>query len=385
VKTLRLKVKQEAWPWLRAAAKEVNFVWNWANETSEKAIRRFAGPAKFLTPYDLHALTTGATNCFDRIGANVINAVCTHFARKRRQAKAVRLSWRKSGGSRRSLGWIPFKNVDLRRKGNAFRFCGKTIRVFESVLAASIKLREGCFAEDSLGQWWLCLPVEVEATDVPAPREIVGIDLGLKTTATTSDGDTLEAGTFYRGIEEKIGQAQRRGHKRQAKRLHLKAKNRRADALHKFTRKIVNTYQNIRIGNVSSSQLAKTKMAKSVLDAGWYMVKTQLLYKGENANRSVEVVDEAYTTRACSSCGALTGPAGLAMLVVRDWRCSECGTEHKRDVNAARNIAATAPRYRRPSAGTSKSKTHECRPAARPDSPRARRLNDGAQQGDGNG
>jgi len=50
VKTLRLKVKQEAWPWLRAAAKEVNFVWNWANETSEKAIRRFAGPAKFLTP-----------------------------------------------------------------------------------------------------------------------------------------------------------------------------------------------------------------------------------------------------------------------------------------------------------------------------------------------
>jgi putative transposase len=363
VKTLRLKVKQEAWPWLRAAAKEVNFVWNWANETSEKAIRRFNGPAKFLSPYDLHALTAGGSECFRLIRSTVILSVCTEFAQKRRTAKATRLNWRKSSGSRCSLGWVPFRGQNLLRKGNAVRLCGKTFRVFERDRLDGIKFHDGCFAEDALGQWWLCLPVDVEATDVPAPHELVGIDLGLKTTATTSDGDTLAAGTFYRSIERRIAQAQRRGHKRQAKRLHLKAKNRRADALHKFTRKIVNTYQNIRIGDVSSSWLARTHMAKSVHDAGWYMLKTQLQYKGEHAGRSVEVVNEAYTTRACSSCGQLTGPSGLRQLVVRQWTC-ECGVTHDRDVNAAKNIA----RLRYGAAVSGNEQKHDARvsvPAAR--------------------
>lgn len=86
-------------------------------------------------------------------------------------------------------------------------------------------------------------------------------------------------------------------------------------------------------------------MAKSVLDSGWGMLRQFLLYKGENAGRTVEVVKEAYTTRACSSCGSLSGPSGLRQLVVRQWQCSDCGTEHDRDVNAARNIAAVGSRY----------------------------------------
>jgi putative transposase len=118
-----------------------------------------------------------------------------------------------------------------------------------------------------------------------------------------------------------VAQAQRRGHRRQAKRLHRKAARQRADALHKFSRKIVDHYQNIFIGDVSSAKLVKTRMAKSVLDAGWGTLKTQLQYKGQQAGRRVEVVDEAYTTRACSSCGKLTGPSGLRQLVVRQWEC----------------------------------------------------------------
>ena len=68
------------------------------------------------------------------------------------------------------------------------------------------------------------------------------------------------------------------------------------------------------------------------------MLKQMLLYKGEHAGRSVKVVSERNTTRACSSCGSLTGPSGLDMLVVRQWECVECGDTHDRDVNAARNI-----------------------------------------------
>jgi transposase len=89
---------------------------------------------------------------------------------------------------------------------------------------------------------------------------------------------------------------------------------------------------------VSSLKLAKTWMAKSVLDAGWGMLKTQLQYKGQQAGRSVIIVSERDTTRTCSSCRALTGPSGLDMLDVRTWVCSACGDTHDRDVNAARNI-----------------------------------------------
>jgi IS605 OrfB family transposase len=168
----------------------------------------------------------------------------------------------------------------------------------------------------------------------------VGIDLGLKTTAATSDGEKLEAGHFYRGIEHKIAQAQRRGHKRQAKRLHRTAKRRRADALHKFSSHLVKSYSRIFIGDVSSAKLVKTRMAKSVLDAGWGMLKAQLHYKGEYAGRCVQIVNERNTTRGCSNCGSLTGPSGLDRLFVRQWMCHGCGVTHDRDVNAARNILA---------------------------------------------
>jgi IS605 OrfB family transposase len=159
--------------------------------------------------------------------------------------------------------------------------------------------------------------------------EAVGLDLGLKDTAATSDGERLEAGQFYRRIEQRIAQAQRRGHQRQAKRLHRQAARRRKDALHKFSRKIVDAYQTIVIGDVSSLKLVKTRMAKSVLDAGWGILKTQLQYKGQQTGRSVFIVNEKDTTRTCSSCRALTGPTGLDMLAVRTWVCSECGGGNK--------------------------------------------------------
>lgn len=70
------------------------------------------------------------------------------------------------------------------------------------------------------------------------------------------------------------------------------------------------------------------------------MLKAQLQYKGQQAGRCVQIVSERNTTRTCSSCQAVTGPAGLDMLVIRSWVCSACGDRHDRDVNAARNILA---------------------------------------------
>jgi putative transposase len=342
VRTLRLKVKSEAYAWLNAAAIEVNQVWNYANEASARAARPFAGAPKWLSAYDLDKLTAGATEYFEHIGSHTIQRVNAEFATRRKQFRKTRLRWRVSRGSRRSLGWIPFKAPQLKRRHKALRFCGKAIRVFETHLLSGKKWKSGCFAQDPVGDWWLCLPVAHEPEKSTAAQEAVGLDLGLKDTVATSDGEKLEAGNFYRRIEQKIAQAQRRGHKRQAKRLHRRAARRRKDALHKFSRKIVDTYQTIMIGDVSSLKLVKTAMAKSVLDAGWGMLKTQLQYKGEYASRRVFIVNEKNTTRACSGCGALTGPTGLDMLAVRTWICRACGDTHDRDVNAAKNILFAA-------------------------------------------
>jgi len=85
IRTLRLKVKAEGHSWLTAAAIEVNQVWNFANASSYRAVRPFAGPPKWLTAYDLDKLTPGATECFERIGSETIQWVNAEFATRRRQ------------------------------------------------------------------------------------------------------------------------------------------------------------------------------------------------------------------------------------------------------------------------------------------------------------
>jgi len=338
-RTLKLKVKCEAYAWLNAAAIEVNQVWNWANATSmDAADRNRRAHAKCLSGFDLDKLSAGASACFERINSACIQRINSEYATKRRLAKRLKLRWRVSRGARRSLGWVPFKAANLKRKGVCLRFAGKCVRVFERQLLENAKWRDGCFAQDAVGDWWLCLPIRSEAAHSIATREAVGIDLGVKAIATTSEGESLHAGRWTHFYANKLASAQRRGHKRQAKRIHRKAARCRADALHKFSRTIVNRYQNIVVGDVSSAKLAKTRMARSVLDSGWGMLKTQLLYKSQQAGRSVQIVSERNTSVTCSSCGSLSGPRGVNGLIVRSWICSECGDSHDRDVNAARNI-----------------------------------------------
>lgn len=160
IRTLRLKVKAEGYAWLNAAAIEVNQVWNYANAMSYKAARPFAGPGKWLTAFDLNNLTAGATEYFDRIGSGTIQQINAEFATRRRQFEQTKLKWRVSSGAKRSLGWIPFKAVQLKRKGKSLRFSGKAFRVFEQHLLQDVQRMSGCFAQDSVGHWWLSLPVE---------------------------------------------------------------------------------------------------------------------------------------------------------------------------------------------------------------------------------
>ncbi len=338
MRTLRLKVRKETYGWLNAAAAEVNEVFNYCNETSFKAATRTDNKRRWLSGFDLCNLTSGATAYFEQIGAETIQSICTHYAQRRQSAKRLKLRWRVSCGPRRSLGWIPFKADSLKRKGVCLRFAGKCFRVFEIGRLEGIKWQAGCFAQDAVGDWWLCLPVKTQADESVAPYEAVGIDLGLQDIAVTSNGERLVAGRWTHKLAPKLASAQRRGHKRQAKRIHRKVARCRADALHKFSRSVVDRYQNIIVGDVSSLRLVKTRMARSVLDSGWGKLKRFLEYKSQQAARSFDVVNERNISVTCSTCGSLTGPRGVNGLIVRSWVCSDCGESHDRDVNAARNI-----------------------------------------------
>ncbi|SER22755.1 transposase, IS605 OrfB family [Pseudomonas luteola] len=168
----------------------------------------------------------------------------------------------------------------------------------------------------------------------------MGIDLGLKTTATCSDGRQLENGRFYKQLDEKLHKAQRAGRRDKSKAIHRKIANRRADALHKFSREIVNSYGTVVVGDISPTKLANGKLAMSVYDAGWSMLRTMLTYKCAHAGIVFKIVKERYTTRTCSSCGSLYGPKGVNGLRIREWTCMECSVIHDRDINAAKNILA---------------------------------------------
>ena len=102
------------------------------------------------------------------------------------------------------------------------------------------------------------------------------------------------------------------------------------------------------VGNVSPSKLAKTKMAKSILDASWAMLRSQLEYKARKHRARYVEADERWTSQACSDCGAVGGPKGIAGLGVRHWTCPCCGSSHDRDVNAARNILSVGAERRPP-------------------------------------
>jgi len=199
-------------------------------------------------------------------------------------------------------------------------------------------IKSGSFNQDARGRWYVnvtCLLPEPTPTTGTGQ---VGIDLGLKDFATFSTGERVAAERRYRELEDKLGQAQRRGKKRQVKTIHARIKNRRKDFLHKLSTRLVEENELIVIGNVSAFRLAKTRMAKSVLDAGWSMFRTLLSYKAIARKVVFAEINEAYTTRTCSQCGTRGGPQGREGLGVREWVCSTCGAVHDRDVNAALNI-----------------------------------------------
>jgi len=335
-KTLKVRVKDKHAPQLSRMARSVNYVWNYCNELAETHTRR---TGKFLSGYDFWPYLRGANKELG-LHSHTMRDVAIEYANKRFQHRKLRLAWRKSYGSRRSHGWIPLPNKGLLWKNGQLYHFGTYFSVWDSYGLKDYEFRSGSFNEDARGRWYLNITVKVVPEESYATAS-VGLDLGCKDTVTDSNGEGVH-GHEYKKLEAKLGLAQRARNKGRVKAIHAKIANRRKDALHKYSRKLVNENAAIFVGNVSSQAMIKTKLAKSVHDAGWGMLKTLLEYKCAHADTVFMSVNEAYSTQACSSCGSISSssPKGRAGLGIREWTCSECGAEHHRDINAAKNILA---------------------------------------------
>lgn len=317
---------------LTAYAYAVNQVWNWCVAQHRDAIDRHHSGAprrEWRSAFSLGQALKG-------VGRELNLSQTAALEASRKWVATRSTKFRSSFGARRARGWIPFRAQCVKLDGNSFTYRGDRYRFFggKSRLISG-RLKGGAFVEDSLGRWWICFNVEVEPTAQAVSGE-VGIDLGLKDFASLSDGRKFESPWASRRMAGKRDAAQRANNSRRNKAICIRAANVRRDFHHKLSTSLARDYAFIAVGNVNAKRLARTRMAKSVLDAGWSSFRNMLAYK---ATRYVEV-DEKFTTQTCSSCGSLPPerPKGIAGLGIRSWDCSACGASHDRDVNAALNI-----------------------------------------------
>ena len=354
MKTLKLRIRDKHTAKLNRLSGSVNFVWNYVNDLSYKHLQK---TGKFFSAYDLNEYTKGSGELLG-LHSQTIQAINEIHAKSRKQFKKAKLSWRTNNpnSKRKSLGWLPFKQSAIKhiathqtsKKGlkstlqlSLAKGQKLVIDLWDSYNLSLYQINTLEVVQDSRNRWYACITVK-EYPKTTCGTGSVGIDLGLKDSATASNGNKLQIKQTLNYAKD-LAIAQRAKNKQRVKAIHAKIKNTRQDLIHKFTTQLVKDNALIVVGDVKTTQFnsKKGKLAKSVYDAGWFELKRQLTYKCENAGCRFEIVNERYTTQTCSCCGDMSSsPKGRAGLRIREWTCAKCGTWHDRDINASKNILA---------------------------------------------
>jgi len=207
---------------------------------------------------------------------------------------------------------------------------------------------------DAAGRFFASFVIETEPRPLPETDAECGIDLGLGHFAVMDDGTKVAAPKFLRRAEKKLKRAQRDLSRKQkgsanrdrarvkVARAHARVTGARRDFHHKLSTRIIRENQAVTVEDLAVKALARTKLAKSVHDAGWSAFVSMLEYKAKLYGREFRKAGRFEpTSQVCSACGVKDGPKPLS---VREWTCHECRTVHDRDVNAAKNIAALGRR-----------------------------------------
>ena len=315
---------------LQRFAWAVNTAWNYCNEVSQYALKR---DHRWLTAVDLINLCAGASQELG-ISSETIAEVCREYVTRRRQFKKRRLKWR---SRKHSLGWIPLKMRFLKVTGDSIRYQKHRFRFWASRPIQGTP-KTGSFSQDARGRWYLNLQCEVDDPGVPVGIVEIGIDLGCMDQIACSDlKEPYTRPNLTREYAKPLASAQRAHKSKRVKAIHAKIANRRLDWNHQTTTAIINRASFLAIGDVSSTKLVHTKLAKSIYDASWHQIRAFLRYKAMRLGIPVREPHEVRSTITCAVCLHLTGPRGLSGLRIRVWCCANCGTVHQRDRNSAQN------------------------------------------------
>ena len=231
------------------------------------------------------------------------------------------------------LGWV--------RMREPLRFTGRIVSVTISCVA---------------GQWYAGITVDMpDATPLPPAENqgAVGVDLGVKTLATLSNGEIFmgpkslcaqlsRLRRLGRALSRKVkGSRNRAKAKLKLARLHARIANLRRDNVHKLTTSITRRFHTIGIENLNvKGMLGNRRLARAIADMGFHELRRQLEYKSEWRGGCVVVADRWYpSSKLCSCCGYRLEALGLSL---RQWSCPGCSTLHNRDVNAAMNLRKLA-------------------------------------------
>jgi putative transposase len=203
--------------------------------------------------------------------------------------------------------------------------------------------------KDAAGRHFASFVVQTADEPLPLVESEVGIDLGLTHFAVLSDGTKTTAPKFLRRAARKLRRLQQdlsrkqRGSNNRKKavvkvaRAHVRVADTRRDWQHKLSTAIIRDSQAVYVEDLCVGGLGRTRLAKSVHDAGWAAFTAMLEYKAARYGRTFARVDRFFpSTRMCSDCGRVNDKMALN---VRAWGCP-CGSHHDRDVNAAKNILA---------------------------------------------
>ncbi|MFI8093114.1 RNA-guided endonuclease InsQ/TnpB family protein [Streptomyces sp. NPDC086080] len=207
--------------------------------------------------------------------------------------------------------------------------------------------------KDSAGRYFASFVVESGPEEIlPETTPEIGIDLGLGHFAVLSDGTKIDSPRFLRRAEKRLKKAQRalsrqeKGSKNRDRarvrvaRAHAHVADARREFHHRLSTKLIRENQAVAVEDLAVKGLARTRLAKSVHDAGWSAFVAMLEYKAARYGRKfIRIGRFEPTSQVCSQCGAKDGPKPLH---VRVWTCGACGAVLDRDINAAVNIAKAA-------------------------------------------
>lgn len=267
---------------------------------------------------------------------------------------------------KQEIGYPKFKGKKDRRKSFRTRNTSNNIRVNERTVrlpklgevkcrgfddGISGRILSATIEQTPVGDYYCaicCTDVEIE--QLPKTGNACGVDMGIKELATLDNGTKYPNNKYTYENEQRLAKLQRalarkkNGSNRweknriQVAKLQERIANQRKDYIQKTTTELIRGYDTICVEDLNVRGMEQNKhLAKSVADASFSEFRRELEYKAEWYGKKIAVVDTFFpSSQICSVCGERF--EGTKDLNVRKWTCSRCGTEHDRDVNAARNI-----------------------------------------------